>query len=651
MASSAGGAAGGATGSIRAGRAHVEMSAKDVGLSKTLDNLKKRIVGFGKSTAKLGGLLGGGGLAGLGVIGKAFDGFLDRAGELSRLSQKLGVSTEQLSQFAYAAETTGMSLEDMTGQFENLAERVAQGAAGSGEAAETFKKLGIDAAQLKLQNPVEQMITLAKAMEGVTNETERLGMLSSLGGDQFQWMNNLFKKGPDGIRGLMEEAKAVGSSLSGEDAANSVRASQAIQRGWTAVKNTFFAVGSALLPMVERLESVSAAVVTSVGQIRELIKENSGLVIGITAGISAVVALGAGLTSLGLSIALAGMAFGGLVSGITFLVGAIPILLKLAVVAAVATAVVYAVREIAAALGVLEPIMQRFRGTLAGLAEGWDYIRDAIGTGAEGIKAALSMGDVVGAFKIAVATLKVTWKALVIGITAVWDTFKNGFIDGWTEAIAGLELAWNDFAHGVRSLFNQLAVFVSDLFNKIIRGVHHAIGEAARIGGYGLAAAGPAGVIAAFGLKKVAKQLGDAPDVRFADDTQDRIEWDRKAEEMRIQADAMAKINARAIERMKEEDKSQQELDEAKRELDALVNDAKARAAKAAEPVKPAATPPARLRSIVETALGTRGGFSADRIGYTASNELNAIERNTHEAARLMRNMVDKIDGVRAEFA
>jgi ribosomal protein L12E/L44/L45/RPP1/RPP2 len=164
-------------------------------------------MGFGKRLAGIGGgLLGaGGGL--LGALGLGTKSLLDRAGELGKLAEKLGVPVEQLSAFAYAADTTGQSLEDLAGHFENLAERVAQGANGAGEAAETFKKLGIDANALKLQNPVDQLITIAEAMAKVTNETERLGMLSSLGGDQFQNLNALFKKGPAGIRALMAEAK------------------------------------------------------------------------------------------------------------------------------------------------------------------------------------------------------------------------------------------------------------------------------------------------------------------------------------------------------------------------------------------------------------------------------------------------------------
>lgn len=626
------------------------MTAKDAGLSKTLDNFKRRISNFGKGLAKTGGLLAGGGLAGLGVIGKSFDGFLDRAGDLQRLATKLGVTTEQLSEFAYAAETTGMSLEDLTGQFENLAERVAQGAAGAGEAAETFKKLGIDANQLKLQNPVEQMITLARAMDGVTNETERLGMLSSLGGDQFQWMNNLFKRGPDGIRALMAEAKSVGSSLSGEDAANSVRASLAIQRSWTAVKNTFFAVGAALLPMVDRIESVSAAVVKGAAQIREMIAANSELVLGITAGLAVVTALGGAFIALGLGLVAAASAFGGIMTGVSFLIGAIPVLLKLAVIAAVATAVVYALRELADAFGVLEPIMQRFHESLAGLAEAWQFVKDTVGTGAEGIKAALSLGDVVGAFRISVATIKVLWRGLVVALTGAWDAFKEVIVDGWEEANGGLKLAFNDLRHSVQQVFNALAVFVSDMFASIIRGVHQALVGLTKWAGYGLAAAGPAGVAAAFGLRAAAKNLGEAPDARFVKDQSDRIEAERMAEEKRIQAEVAAALGRRAIARVRDEDEAMRELNEAKRELDNLVNDAKRRAAVVPEPPK-AATPPAVLRSLVATQLGSRGTFSADRAGFMASNELHAIERNTFEAKRLMERMVDKIDGVRAEFA
>jgi len=188
-------------------------------------------------------------------LAAAFKGMLDRSTEIAKLSTKLGVSTEQLSEFAYAAELTGQSFQDLEGHWENLAERVAQGATGGGEAAETFKKLGIDAGQLKLQNPVEQLITLAEAMRGVTNETERLGMLSSLGGDKFQGLNALFKQGPEGIRKMMGEAKTVGASVSSESAAAAVKTEQAFLRAWTSIKSIFWSVGEAFLPLVDTLQA------------------------------------------------------------------------------------------------------------------------------------------------------------------------------------------------------------------------------------------------------------------------------------------------------------------------------------------------------------------------------------------------------------
>jgi len=216
---------------------------------------------YGAAIAKVGAGVAGVGASVLAPITGAFKGALDRSTEITRLAQKLGVSTEKLSQFAYAAETTGMSFEDLTGQFENLAERVAQGAEGSGEAAETFKKLGIDAAALKLKNPIDQMIELAGAMQGVTNQTERLGMLSSLGGDQFQWMENIFRKGPEGIAKLMGEARDVGASLSSESSAQATKVTATFSRAWAALKGMFFSLGESLLPLAEHVESAASFIV------------------------------------------------------------------------------------------------------------------------------------------------------------------------------------------------------------------------------------------------------------------------------------------------------------------------------------------------------------------------------------------------------
>ena len=652
-----GGAAGGNSGSIRAGRAHVEMSAKDAGLSKTLDNILKRMKSFGKSTAAIGAAIGGAGAAGLGGIFSTLSKSIDRASELQRISTKLGVTTEQMSEFAYAASTTGMSLEDLTGQFENLAERVAQGAQGTGEAAETFKKLGIDAKQLALQNPIEQMITLAQAMEGVTNQTERLGMLSSLGGDQFQWMGNLFRLGPGGIRKLMGEARDVGSSLNSEVAQNAVKAERAFSRAWTAIRNSILAVGEALLPQIDTIEQVAAYIVMAAKAARQFIGENKTLVLGITAAFAAMVAIGGTLVTVGGGVAIVAASVSGLVAAFGAMSG---VLAALAAPVGIATALF--VGFSAVFVGVLDSLGM-LDGVITNLAESWSYFRGIFGQGFEGIKAALSVGDFSTAFQIGLATLNVLWQKFVLRLTAGWVAFKSDFVDGWEEATTGIALIWTDVVGGIKTAFNSLGMWIDRTFSELIGGLARKMGEIfeAVLGQRMVRDYLGTGTTKA--LRGVADRLKGMTDPKLFNDNSNAIGNETAQLQQALRDDLKRSLAERKAARQEEIRGQLDSVKGAELTLKSLVDGAKLQA-EIAEKTKLAmealgsvfgvmfASQKAGIVQGVKSA-GTLGGFNADRAGQqfgAAPRVFDKIENNTREAANLLEGMVDKLDGIRAEY-
>lgn len=417
------------------------------------------VMSFGKRLATIGGgMLGaGGGILGAGALG--VKSLLDRAGEFQKLSQKLGVPVEQLSAFAYAAETTGQSLDDLSGHFENLAERVAQGANGAGEAAETFKKLGIDAGQLKLQNPVDQLISIAEAMSQVTNETERLGMLSSLGGDQFQNLNALFKRGGAGIRELMGEAGSVGATMTSDTARKSQEASNAFFRAWTAIKSVLYSTAEAFLDQIDTVKEVANVIIIGAKAVRQFISENKQLVAIVAAVIAGITAAGATLLAIGLGLAAAATAASGLVAAFTAIgtvVGAV-----FTPVGAIIAAVVVAVAGLAAGLAYLAKMF--IENTEAGQSlwrslgivfrEIYGVFRKTWGGIVDSIKA----GDLNGAFKIAAAGLTVLWKEAMLGLQIGWNKFKDYVVDGAFELKRQLQLLLPDTISGTREEIDAAA--------------------------------------------------------------------------------------------------------------------------------------------------------------------------------------------------
>src|SRR3972149_8768222 len=78
--------------------------------------------------------------AGLGILVKQS---IDAADQLSKLSQKTGVSVETLSTFKHAAGLAGVSVEELAGALARLAKSSAAAADGTGAQAQAFQQLGI----------------------------------------------------------------------------------------------------------------------------------------------------------------------------------------------------------------------------------------------------------------------------------------------------------------------------------------------------------------------------------------------------------------------------------------------------------------------------------------------------------------------------
>jgi hypothetical protein len=256
--------------------------------------------------------------------------------------------------------------------------------------------------------PVEQMIALSEAMGKVSNSTERLGLLSAFGGDQFQWLNTLLNQGPDGIRRLMAEAGAVGRTVGSEQAEQAKLVNAAWTRATTAVKSAVLSVGAAFLPQADVSASVSETVVDLAGQVRGFIDENRGLVLGVAAAGAVLLAGGAAMYGFGTAVSAAGAMIGGLATAASVAAGAVGLLatpLRLVTAAVVGLGVAFftltdAGREMAASIGTA------FGETADRAVTGWAAIKNAI-----------QAGDLRLAGRVAIAGLEVEFRRAMVALT------------------------------------------------------------------------------------------------------------------------------------------------------------------------------------------------------------------------------------------
>ena len=92
---------------------------------------------------------------------------------LAKMSDRLGLATEELQGLRRAAELTGVQTSALDMGIQRMTRRVAEAARGTGEAKDAIKELGLDAKTLSAMPVQEQFREIAGAMEGVGSQSQR----------------------------------------------------------------------------------------------------------------------------------------------------------------------------------------------------------------------------------------------------------------------------------------------------------------------------------------------------------------------------------------------------------------------------------------------------------------------------------------------
>ena len=105
---------------------------------------------------------------------------LQAADSINKISDRLGVSTEALSEYEQVAALTGVTQRELTLGWQRQGRRISEAARGSGAAADALKELGLEASALNQLELDQQFEILADALNNVTNETDRVRLAQKL---------------------------------------------------------------------------------------------------------------------------------------------------------------------------------------------------------------------------------------------------------------------------------------------------------------------------------------------------------------------------------------------------------------------------------------------------------------------------------------
>lgn len=212
------------------GEAYVQILAKFDQLEKQLDEVKRKTEKSAEKAGKSAGgkfeknftaMIGKIGLA-LGTAfaaGKLKSWLTDLANaqdQIQKLSIRLGESTNFLSEMQYAADLSGISAEELSSAIERANRNLAEFAeTGTGEAADAFRQLGIDAknSEGKLKSFEELLPEYADKIGQIEDSATKVNLAFKLFGRSGTSMLQILDAGKEGIQAMREEAQKLGISL------------------------------------------------------------------------------------------------------------------------------------------------------------------------------------------------------------------------------------------------------------------------------------------------------------------------------------------------------------------------------------------------------------------------------------------------------
>ncbi|WP_412497293.1 hypothetical protein [Vibrio fluvialis] len=189
-------------------------------------------------------------VAALTLIYKQQAALIDQA---AKFADRVGISTEALTQFRHAAELTGVGANNLDMSLQRMTRRIADAAKGGGEAAPALKQLGLDAQALGQMTPDQQLYALADAFTTVESQSERVRLAFSLFDSEGVGMVNMLAGGAEGLKSMADEADRLGITLSRVEAAKVEMANDAMYKINATTQGLYKSMTTQLAPFVAQL--------------------------------------------------------------------------------------------------------------------------------------------------------------------------------------------------------------------------------------------------------------------------------------------------------------------------------------------------------------------------------------------------------------
>lgn len=235
----------------------IDIEAKLASFQDSINNVERSVGGlsnrlqgaFSGLASTIGALAGAAGVSALGSLVKNS---IDAADELGKLSQRVGVTVESLSELQYAGQLADVGTDALAEGLKKLSVNLQDAANGNKGLQASFAAVGISIAELGNLNADQAVRRIADAFSRMEDGARKTALATDLGGRSFSQWIPLLNQGSAGLRDAAEEARRFGVVVDSDTA----KAAEAFNDNLTRLRATAdgFAkdLASRMLPTLER---------------------------------------------------------------------------------------------------------------------------------------------------------------------------------------------------------------------------------------------------------------------------------------------------------------------------------------------------------------------------------------------------------------